>query len=209
MTNRFHQMQKRRLVEVPPQLDRRGMHFLDRHLETLRTDIAHHDLTGLEHGLEWLKAKRPPEPAAPSILHLDFHPLNLIVRPDGSLAVLDWTYADLGDPHADVATTLTLLRCFPIDIRTGWKRMAIRFGRPLIAGVYEYAYSRRRPLDPARLAYYRAWAALGHLARYGGVLRDGPEAIDCKPSLAKRLSPALFRTLCRYFRRWTGVDVSL
>ena len=82
-----------------------SVNCLDRHLETLRTAIARHDLTGLEHGLEWLKAKRPPEPAALSILHLDFHPLNLIVRPDGSLAVLDWTYADLGDPHADVATS--------------------------------------------------------------------------------------------------------
>jgi aminoglycoside phosphotransferase (APT) family kinase protein len=183
--------------------------FLDRHLAALRSAIARHDLAGLGPGLDWLEAHQPPEAVPPSILHLDFHPLNLIVRPDDKLVVLDWTYADVGDPHADVATTLTFLRCFPIELRTGWERLAVTVGRPLVSGWYEHAYRRRRPLDRTRLDYYRAWAVLDHLVRYGGGLRDGPEAIDCKPSLARHLSPGLFAVLCRCFRQWTGVDVSL
>src|SRR5262249_10261515 len=87
--------------------------FLGRHLDEMRAAVARHDLPGLAPGLGWLEAHRPAEAAAPSILHMDFHPLNLIEREDDSLVVLDWTYADLGDPHADVATTLLILDCVP------------------------------------------------------------------------------------------------
>src|SRR5262249_3179572 len=62
-------------------------------------------------GLRWLRGNRPPPPPRPSIVHLDFHPLNLIHRPRQQPAVLDWDTAAIGDPHADIATTLMLLRC--------------------------------------------------------------------------------------------------
>ncbi|GGO87240.1 aminoglycoside phosphotransferase family protein [Wenjunlia tyrosinilytica] len=40
------------------------------------------------------------------LLHTDVHRHNLIVRPDGSLFVLDWELAMLGDPVHDLATHL-------------------------------------------------------------------------------------------------------
>jgi aminoglycoside phosphotransferase (APT) family kinase protein len=181
--------------------------FLERHLGKMRAAIARHDLKGLAPGLDRLDRHRPPEPAIPSILHLDFHPLNLVARPGGSLAVLDWTYADLGDPHADVATTLLLLECVPVAAKGLWERLAILVGRPVLSGWYRHVYRRHRDLDEERLAYYRAWAALRRLVRYVRWLRAGPGVSGCKPCLVEHLGPDLLGALCRSFRRWAGVKV--
>jgi aminoglycoside phosphotransferase (APT) family kinase protein len=127
--------------------------------------------------------------------------------------VLDWTNADLGDPHADVATTLLLLECVPAPAKGWWESKALLIGRPLFRPLlswwYGRTYRRRRPLDEGRLAYYRAWSALRYLARYGCCLRDGAEAVGCKSSLVEHLDPGLLDALARCFRRWSGVAVSL
>jgi aminoglycoside phosphotransferase (APT) family kinase protein len=47
------------------------------------------------------------------LLHFDFHPLNVLVDGGRISAVLDWVNAHGGDPRADVARTLTILRFAP------------------------------------------------------------------------------------------------
>ena len=42
----------------------------------------------------------------PVIVHGDLIPLNMLVRPDGSLCVLDWEGARLDEPEADLATAI-------------------------------------------------------------------------------------------------------
>lgn len=57
----------------------------------------------IELGLRWLDAHRPPPTsAAPAVVHGDFRTGNLIVGPDGLVAVLDWELAHLGDPLEDL-----------------------------------------------------------------------------------------------------------
>jgi aminoglycoside phosphotransferase (APT) family kinase protein len=54
---------------------------------------------------------RPAGPAAgSSLLHLDYHPLNVLTDGERITAVLDWTNAAAGDPRADLARTLSILR---------------------------------------------------------------------------------------------------
>jgi aminoglycoside phosphotransferase (APT) family kinase protein len=183
--------------------------YLPRLLRELRTVLTEHHFEGLAPGLDWLEAHAPPQPAVTSILHLDFHPLNLIRRADGTLVVLDWTYADLGDPHADVATTLMFLEAFPLQPHNLWERLALPLGRPIQVRRYLRAYRRRRPLDEGRLSYYRAWSAFIHLVRYGSWLRDGPKACDCRADASEHTNPDLMESLCRYFHRWTGMDLRL
>jgi aminoglycoside phosphotransferase (APT) family kinase protein len=187
----------------------RAGEFLARELRDMRAAIVRHGFRGLQPGLDWLRSHRPAAPIVPSILHLDFHPLNLILRRNNSLAVIDWTYADLGDPHADVATTLLLLECVPAPVTGLWNRLGAAVGRRLIANWYLRSYRQLRPLDEKRLTYYRAWSALHQLIRYGSALRAGPEAQGCKSSLVEHLTPELLGALCEYVKRWAGVDVSL
>jgi aminoglycoside phosphotransferase (APT) family kinase protein len=182
--------------------------FLDRSFAEMHSAIVRSGLDGLAPGLEWLQRHRPPQPATPRVVHLDFHPLNLIERADGSLAILDWTYADLGDPHADVATTLLLLECAPVEAN-GPGRLIAGIGRGLLAALYRRAYQRLRPLNDGRLAYFRAWSALCRLVRYGRWLRSGPAVSGCQATLVEHLAPAFLDSLGRAFRRWSGADVRL
>src|SRR5205823_3669542 len=89
--------------------------FLARRLDELRDTIQRCDLRGLTAGLHWLDAHRVAEPESPCLLHLDFHPVNLIQRDDGECVVIDWSEADVGDYHADLAMTQLLIRCAPVE----------------------------------------------------------------------------------------------
>jgi aminoglycoside phosphotransferase (APT) family kinase protein len=50
---------------------------------------------------------------APALLHLDYHPLNVLTDGRQITAVLDWANARVGDPRADVARTYTILMVEP------------------------------------------------------------------------------------------------
>jgi len=108
-----------------------------------------------ELGLRWLDDHRPA--AVPDgVVHGDFRMGNLVVGPDGLVAVLDWELAHLGDPLEDL----------------GWLCVrAWRFGSELpVAGVGErdalyaaYASASGRSVDPDAA---RWWEVLGTL-RWG------------------------------------------
>jgi aminoglycoside phosphotransferase (APT) family kinase protein len=52
----------------------------------------------------------PHLPGGDRLLHLDLHPMNVLMAPDGPV-VIDWTNAAAGDPLADVANTYVLTVC--------------------------------------------------------------------------------------------------
>ncbi len=183
--------------------------FLDRHLAQLRTQIDTYDLHGLLPGLAWLGEHRPPAPAVPSILHLDFHPINLLFQGLEGRAVLDWCDADVGDPHADVAVSLVLIECTQVDSGSTWRKLSSQPGRILLYHLYRQAYAALRPLDAGRLRYYMAWAALRRLGRYGLWLCAGPDVTGSKPTCLRYLNREGIDALCRCFRRQTGVAVDL
>ncbi len=49
------------------------------------------------------------------LLHLDFHPMNVIMSPTGPV-VVDWPNARAGDPMSDVAITYSLIACAHIPL---------------------------------------------------------------------------------------------
>ena len=90
------------------------------------------------------------------LLHLDFHPLNVLGERDQLTAVLDWTNAHAGDPRADFARTVTILRLSP-----PWGDRAQRVGRAVFEMLWRFGYG---PPGPDMAAFY-AWAG-------GAMLRD-------------------------------------
>ena len=48
----------------------------------------------------------------PAVLHWDFHPENIILRPDGSMAVIDWTGLQVSDLRFDLAWTILLITAY-------------------------------------------------------------------------------------------------
>jgi aminoglycoside phosphotransferase (APT) family kinase protein len=74
-------------------------------------------------------------PAAPlgagdRVVHLDFHPLNVIMSRRGPI-VIDWPYASRGDPHSDVALAWVLMTAGAIPVG-GVRGRIMATGRDLL-----------------------------------------------------------------------------
>src|SRR5438046_2076220 len=71
------------------------------------------------------------------LLHLDFHPLNVLVSGKQVSAVLDWANARAGDPRADVARSYSILVVAPPR-----QSRAVELLRRLLAAAYRRGYER-------------------------------------------------------------------
>jgi aminoglycoside phosphotransferase (APT) family kinase protein len=69
----------------------------------LRADIA-------EDVREMLVSRLDRLPDGDALVHLDFHPGNVLIGAGGPV-VIDWSNTSVGDPAADVAQTLLILSC--------------------------------------------------------------------------------------------------
>ncbi len=110
-----------------------------------------------ELAFRWAKERTPPDDATPRLVHGDFRNGNMLVKPDGVSAVLDWELAHIGDPMRDLGWICTAAwRYSVIDKPVGG------FGdrEDLMAG-YEAAGGGR--VDPQVLKF---WELLGSL-RWG------------------------------------------
>ncbi|HEU5421900.1 MAG TPA: phosphotransferase [Nitrolancea sp.] len=114
-----------------------------------------------------------------ALLHLDYHPMNLMVLPGRTSGVLDWSNATLGEPRADVARTLTILTLLPIP---GWGEAGRAGVRRRFVRGYLHGYQQAAgPLGDLNL--FLAWAGAAmvrdlepKLGRAGDWLT--PEALD-------------------------------
>ncbi|MGH2614969.1 MAG: phosphotransferase family protein [Thermomicrobiales bacterium] len=77
----------------------------------------------LDHPVPWIEWADPDDalrrrlreltPEFDVLLHLDYHPMNVLVGDGQVTAVLDWANARAGDPRADLARTASILRFAP------------------------------------------------------------------------------------------------
>jgi aminoglycoside phosphotransferase (APT) family kinase protein len=183
--------------------------FLDRHLTKFERLVREHDLAELRSGLHWLEQRRPEQTTPSAIVHLDFHPLNLLYEEAHGFTVLDWSQVDIGDRHADVAVTRMFMDCMQIERPTWWERFNYWGGRLLLRRGYQAAYEQHLQLNPVTLNYYSAWAAFRRLCIYGAWLTSGPAAHGSKPASLGNLTQAHIDSFSRYFAEHTGVTITL
>lgn len=89
-----------------------------------------------------------------SLLHLDYHPLNVLIEGTGIGCILDWANARAGDPRADIARTYTILHVEPFGPRLS---PALEVGRRVLALYWRRGYEELAgPMDDNPL--FRAWA---------------------------------------------------
>lgn len=69
-----------------------------------------------------------------TLLHLDFHPLNLLTDGQRVTAVLDWTNARAGDPRADLARSISILRLDTAHLAPETRALARQYERGLRHG---------------------------------------------------------------------------
>jgi aminoglycoside phosphotransferase (APT) family kinase protein len=122
------------------------------------------------------------------LLHLDFHPMNVLVADGRVSAVLDWANARAGDPRADLARTASILRFAPLD--PGVLRPPESLVRHLFIAGWRRGY--REVAGPiGGMAPFYAWA--------GAVLIH-----DLTPRLGRPDLPWLDRQFLERVRQWAN-----
>lgn len=91
------------------------------------------------------------------LLHLDYHPLNLLTDGVGITAVLDWSNAHSGDPRADVARSIAILRLNADEAPVEIGPVVAAFERGLLDAYTEAT----GPVED--LPLFLAWAGYGML----------------------------------------------
>lgn len=86
---------------------------------------------------EWLPAA--PCGSGESLLHMDFHPLNVMLSSAGPV-VLDWTRASRGDPLVDVAATWVLLASGEVN-NSRLEALMVNVGRRVLLNAYLKPFS--------------------------------------------------------------------
>lgn len=103
-------------------------------------------------------------PDGDALCHGDFHPANVLMGRRGPV-VIDWPNASRGDPEADVARTLLILRLGEPPANYGLPiRLMAKVGRGLLIWGYLRAYGRVRPLDRRRVEAWTFPVAVARLA---------------------------------------------
>lgn len=138
----------------------------------------------IEHGNDWVswvgpgelalqervRAMRDRNARPASVLHLDFHPVNVLARSGRITGVIDWANAGVGDVRADVARTDSILRFAPIPPEV--PRADILRLRRLLRRGWRLAH-RRVVGDLTGMDVFEAWA-LAVMLRDLGAKLDGP-----------------------------------
>jgi len=91
--------------------------FIDRYFAMVQNAAAAFpDLSPFLPVMLWLEERRSLVPChRPSPIHWDFHPGNVILRPDGGMSVIDWTQIQVSDPRFDLGWALLLASAYAGD----------------------------------------------------------------------------------------------
>ncbi len=156
--------------------------YLEMALQRTARDLDERGPPWLRPVLDWLDEHRHGvSPGGCSVLHGDFHPGNVMVRPDISHAVIDWGASSLGDPREDLMWTVLLASAFwegPFGetILEAYQRAA---GRAVSdSGFFEVAAIYRRVQD-ASISFTRGAEEAGMRAGAVEQMREGIAHLHC------------------------------
>lgn len=169
---RLHRMDWRSFVGeggVWPDLESaRGLYAITWVARLLRGDEL---LEAVQPLLDWLEEQGRAVEFQLAPLHGDLHFENVLVRSDGSLAVIDWGITGVGDPRCDLAYSYVLLSTQ---------------GHPALADRVLKRYEAMAG-PQANWAYFEAWALIQRLVILLVVLARGSAAMGMRPGLEGKM----------------------
>jgi aminoglycoside phosphotransferase (APT) family kinase protein len=126
--------------------------------------------------ISWLDERKANVfPVEPSVIHRDFHPMNVMLREDGSPAVIDWSAATVGDYRDDLAWTVLLAVTF-------WDPSL----RDTILGAYESISGR----EIRGFEYFEVLSTLRRLTDVAVSLTSGAEEMGMRAGAVEMMREA-------------------
>jgi aminoglycoside phosphotransferase (APT) family kinase protein len=142
--------------------------FVDQWLNMAHDILARFSKTAFFPIVEWLEARRDVLPCLrPSPVHLDFHPNNILLRSDGSAAVIDWGHIEVSDPRLDLAWTLVLVSSYE---GAEWRDRIL------------HEYECLAGTNVEQIECFEVFACVKRLASVTISLLDGPEKLGMRPN---------------------------
>jgi aminoglycoside phosphotransferase (APT) family kinase protein len=185
--------------------------LLDRLLAIIADRIERGPLPGLQDALARLREDAARFRDSPNALvHMDYHPRNVIVKGTRVCGVIDWVNADRGDRHLCAATTATILASSAME-HPRWMgdNPVGNVLRTLFTSLYIPLYHAMAPMEWDRFRYAQAVAALLRLSALGMMRVQGPETVGYRPEAIQQVTPSVVRLLSRYTARKSGVPVNI
>jgi aminoglycoside phosphotransferase (APT) family kinase protein len=185
--------------------------LLDRVLAIIAHRVETGPLPGLREALNLVteraaKFRRSPD----SLVHMDYHPLNVMVNGVRVTGVIDWVNTDVGDRHLDAAMTAVILSSSALEKPRWMRDNVVGNGlRASFAALYMPLYHAMAPMDFERFRYCQAVAALLRLSMMGMMRTRGPEVVGFRREAIAEVTPAVVRLLSRYATRKSGAAVRL
>lgn len=185
--------------------------LLDRLLAIIADRVENGPLPGLREALDRVTVRAPHFRSSPqSIVHMDYHPLNVMVDGVRVTGVIDWVNTDVGDRHLDAAMTAVILSSSALEQPRWMRDNLVGNGlRASFAALYMPLYHAMAPMNFERFRYCQAVAALLRLSMLGMMRARGPEIVGFRPESISEVTPAVIRLLSRYATRKSGASARL
>ncbi|MFC1717507.1 phosphotransferase family protein [Candidatus Poribacteria bacterium] len=117
--------------------------------------------------MDWLRERRLNVPCErPSVIHLDYHPHNILLREDGKAFVIDWTNIGVADFRMDIAWTIVLTS---------------NYGDPEVRQIILDEYERLAGHRVEQIEYFEVMASLRRLFSIIVSINQGAEKMGMRP----------------------------
>ena len=166
--HRLHQLDITEFTDIP------GVTYTEDTTKTILdyySDCVEDVLPWIEPVVLWLQDNKPETShELQSLLHLDYHGMNVMMDEDGKPYVIDWSAAMIADYRLDLAWTVLLYTTFGGE-----------FFRDLILG----KYSELSGKTIENIEYYEVIAATRRIIDFGKTVTGGSGASGLKPEIVE------------------------
>ena len=164
----LHALDWRPFASDPSLHETREQSAIIRHRLSQWQEYAHAlQMDGFDPLFDWLRERIfEVRFERPSVLHMDYHPWNILLRDDGAAFVIDWTSVEVFDFRLDLAWTLLLISTY---------------GNPEVREPVLDEYERVAGRKVEQIEYFEAAACLRRLFSICASLSAGADKMGMRP----------------------------
>jgi aminoglycoside phosphotransferase (APT) family kinase protein len=161
-----------------------------------RQNYVHYlQITAFDPVFDWLQARLADvEFGQPCVLHMDYHPYNILMREDGAAFVIDWGATMVSDYRIDLAWTLLLTSSY---------------GTPEARDVVLGGYEQVAGYQVEQIEYFEVVACLRRLYNILASLRAGADKMGMRPGAEAMMKDvAHIESVYALLRARTGIAIA-